>query len=379
MSTRHFRYLLPFVVFLASCVGYVAIAENAPNKVQKDKKEETLSVTAAPLLPIRYQVDLTSYGEVKSFETTQLSSQVSGTVTSRNKKFSVGGIIKRGEVLFSLDKGNYLAALSEAEAGLVSAEAALIKERALARVAARQARRMNKNKVTDLFLRKPQLLTAEAKVKSALSLLNRAKRDLTHCNVVAPFDALVVAKHIGVGQYVVAGTPLAILDNIERAEIHIPIAGFDAPFLPSNVAGLLASVTLRDIARDVKRTGQIIRDLGTIDSETRMTSLVVRLDDPYGLKTNKPVVKFGSFVKVDFKGTTLDQVYKLRQDLVKNDNIWVVNKEHKLATRMTKIIRQRGQYVFVKGEFEHQDQIVLSVPDYPENGTPVDIKTKITF
>ena len=61
----------------------------------------------------------------------------------------------------------------------------MIEEQAQADVAQKQAKRLPKSQVTELYLRKPQLLSAEAKVKSSLADLKRARRDLENCNIVA--------------------------------------------------------------------------------------------------------------------------------------------------------------------------------------------------
>eukprot|EP00581_Thalassiosira_minuscula_P037650 CAMPEP_0184456798 /NCGR_PEP_ID=MMETSP0740-20130409/28016_1 /TAXON_ID=385413 /ORGANISM="Thalassiosira miniscula, Strain CCMP1093" /LENGTH=51 /DNA_ID=CAMNT_0026829027 /DNA_START=18 /DNA_END=169 /DNA_ORIENTATION=+ len=50
-----------------------------------------------------------------------LSAQVSGEVVSWNPKFVAGGLVKRGEVLFSVEKDTYEAALWQAEAELSQA------------------------------------------------------------------------------------------------------------------------------------------------------------------------------------------------------------------------------------------------------------------
>ncbi|RXJ74276.1 efflux transporter periplasmic adaptor subunit [Veronia nyctiphanis] len=371
MPAKNARYILPFLVFLASCAGYVAMSD-VPQEVEKVDDGVTLaSVRVVDMKPTSHQIKLTSYGEVRSFETTHLAARVSGTVIKRNPKFAIGGLVKRGEVLFTLDKGNYIAAVSESEAQVVAARAVLIEERALARVAARQARKMDKKRVTDLFLRKPQLLSAEARVTSTEAALTRARSHLSNCVVRAPFDALIVSRNIGIGQYVMAGTQVAVLDNIETAEIHIPIAGFDAEFLPNDLSNLAAEVVLKDITKLTRREGKIVRDLGVVDSETRMTNLVVRFDDPYGLNSNHPPIKFGSFVSVAFDGKKLKDAYRIRQDLLRDNLIWVVNSENKLESRVTNILRQEGEFVYIRGGVKSEDAFVLSVPDYPKKGLTV--------
>lgn len=183
------------------------------------------------------------------FEVTRLSAQVSGEVTSWHANFVSGGIVKRGEVLFTIESDNYEAAVLQAEAALASAQATLIEERAKAKVAEKQASKLSDKQVSDLYLRKPQLLSAEAQVKSAQAALKRAKRDLQNCKVIAPYDALVVSRNLGVGQFISAGSEVAVLNNIEAGEIHLPIAGFDSAFLPEKLSDLNALVTLDGIQK----------------------------------------------------------------------------------------------------------------------------------
>ncbi|MDF5462627.1 efflux RND transporter periplasmic adaptor subunit, partial [Vibrio parahaemolyticus] len=263
------RWLLPFVVVGGSYAGYAAIAATAPEKESTKDAITEPTVQASSLFPTDHKVVITSHGELVPFEKTHLSAQVSGEVTSWHPNFVTGGIVKRGEVLFTIESDNYEASVLQAEADLASARANLIEEQAKAEVAKRQAKRLSDKQVTDLYLRKPHVLSAQAQVKSAQAALKRAKRELENCKVVAPYDALVVERDIGVGQFVTSGSRVATLNNIEVAEVHVPIAGFDSAFLPESIGELTATVTQQGVF-STTREGRVVRDLGMIDSATRM-------------------------------------------------------------------------------------------------------------
>ncbi len=364
------RWILPVALLGGGYVAYQAIAASVPET--DDKKEAVVEtiVETAPLLPTEHKVMITSHGELVPFETTRLSAQVSGEVVSWHPNFVTGGIVKRGEVLFSIESDNYQAAVLQAEAELASAKAVLIEEKAKAKVAERQAKNLNDKQVSDLYLRKPQLLSAEAQVKSALASLKRAERDLENCKVVAPYDALVVSRQIGVGQFISAGSEVALLNNIEAAEIHIPIAGFDSAFLPEKLSNIRATIRLQGL-RQVEREGNIDRDLAMIDSATRMINVVVRIDDPYGINSQKPAIKFGSYVEVQFAGKELKHIYRLPQELVSNRTVWVVNEENQLYPRSVNVLRSEGEFVLISEGIEQSDKLVLTVPEYPQKGMSV--------
>ncbi|EOK5707566.1 efflux RND transporter periplasmic adaptor subunit [Vibrio parahaemolyticus] len=369
------RWLLPFVVVGGSYAGYAAIAATAP---EKESTKETITeptVRASSLFPTDHKVVITSHGELVPFEKIHLSAQVSGEVISWHPNFVTGGIVKRGEVLFTIESDNYEAAVLQAEAGLASARASLIEEQAKAEVAKRQAKKLSDKQVTDLYLRKPQVLSAQAQVKSAQAALKRANRDLENCRVVAPYDALVVERDVGVGQFVTSGSRVATLNNIEVAEVHVPIAGFDSAFLPESIKELTATVTQQGIL-STTREGKVVRDLGMIDSATRMINMVIQVEDPYGIDNQQPPIKFGSYVEVSFTGKELKHIYRLPQELVKNRTVWVVNDENQLQPRTVTVLRAEGEFMLVGEGLEQSDQLVLTLPEYPQKGMAVQIAKK---
>ncbi|MGR5237167.1 efflux RND transporter periplasmic adaptor subunit [Vibrio alfacsensis] len=369
------RWLLPFVVVGGSYAGYAAIAATAPEKESIKPPATEPMVQTSSLFPTDHKVVITSHGEMVPFEKTHLAAQVSGEVVSWHPNFVTGGIVKRGEVLFTIESDNYEASVLQAEAGLASARAELIEEQAKAEVAKRQAKKLSNKQVTDLYLRKPQVLSAQAQVKSAQAALKRAKRDLENCQVVAPYDALVVEREIGVGQFVSSGTRVATLNNIEVAEIHVPIAGFDSAFLPESINDLHATVTQQGIL-STTREGKVVRDLGMIDSATRMINMVIQVQDPYGLDNGQAPIKFGSYVEVSFTGKELKHIYRLPQELVKNRTVWVVNGDNELQPRVVNVLRAEGEFLLVGEGLKLSDKLVLTLPEYPQKGMVVQVAKK---
>ncbi|KZN65849.1 efflux RND transporter periplasmic adaptor subunit [Pseudoalteromonas luteoviolacea] len=372
MQANTLKWILPFVALGIGIAGFMGI-----NAVAKGDEESNV-VDTRPIVEVEalqaqdHQVVINSYGEVQPLEQTMLSVQVSGEIDYWHPNFVAGGVINKGDVLLKIETDNYQAAVLQAEAALSSAQAQLIEEQALADVAADEAKRFPNKKHTDLFLRKPQLLSAKAAVKSAQAALSRAQRDLDNCEVVAPFNALVVSRDVGLGQFVNTGAAVARLNNIEQAEIIIPIAGFDSIFLPENVSGIEATLSQKGI-NGFTRQAYIHRDLGVVDQQTRMNNLVVRIDDPYGLTNNAPAIKFGTYVQVQFAGKTLRQIYRLPQELVNNQTVWLLNSDAELEPRAVQVIREEGAYYLVGEGLSNSDTVVVTLPEYPQRGMAVKV------
>lgn len=365
------KVTLPVVLLVAGIGGMKLIEASAQETEDKEQVDTRPAVAIEALRPINYQVGINSYGELMPLESTNLAAQVSGEVISWHPNFIAGGVVKRGDVLFSIEKDTYEAALLLAQANLSSAEASLIQEQALARVAKEEAKTLPAARVTDLYLRKPQVMSAQAAVKSARAQLRIAQRDLENCEITAPYDALVVNRNIGVGDFVNTGTVAAVLNNIETAEVTFPIAGFDSRFLTSNIIDSDAQISIQGDA-NIRRVGKIHRDVGIVDSATRMSHLVARIEDPYALRSDKPVIKFGSYVDVDFKGTELQNVYKISQDLVNNRTLWVLDDENKLHAQPVIVLREEGADFIISADFT-TSKMVTTLPEYPQEGMEVKI------
>jgi hypothetical protein len=149
-----------------------------------------------------------------------------------------------------------------------------------------------------------------------------------------------------------------------------PIAGFDNPFLPSQVKGLTAKVTHQG-QFSYSRDGVVTRDLGLVDSATRMSNIVVRVEDPYSLNSDLPILKFGSYVEVSFNGQTLQNIFRVSQDIVTNNKVWIVDSEQKLNVRNVEVLREEDKSVLIGAGLQPNDQMVVTVPEYPQIGMDV--------
>jgi multidrug efflux system membrane fusion protein len=369
MKNKWLKRILPLVILAIGFGGMSAI------KASGEKEEDNEPVDIRPTVKIEtaiaedYQVRITSYGEVRPVESTIVSAQVSGEVLTWHPNFVPGGLVLRGDTLFTIELGTYEAALLQAEAELSLSKANLIEEQAKADVAKREAKG---SRVSDLYLRKPQMLGARASVKSAQAKLKIAQRDLDNCEIKAPYDALVISRDLGVGQYVNQGSRVGELYNIESAEVSIPIAGFDKEFLPSDITQQPATISTKGYNK-ITREGKISRDLGIIDQSTRMSQLIVRIEDPYGLTSSLPALKFGHYVEVSFAGKTLNQVYRLPQELVTNRIIWLLDEEQQMQPQRVEILREEGAYFLISEGLQNQDTLVTTLPEYPQKGMKVKI------
>jgi len=370
MKITSLKTILPIIVIVLGFIIFQLITHfGKPESLPKVIDPRPV-VSAQTIKPQRYQVKIQGFGSLEPLEQTSLAPQVSGEVVAWHPQLVEGGIVKRGDILFTLDKTTYEAAYMQAEANVASAEANLTEQKAMAQVARDEAASNPQKQYTDFFLRKPQLQSAEASVKSALASLKIAKRDLDNCKVYAPFDALVVSRDFGLGQYLVAASPVAILSNVERAKLIVPIPSSDAEFLPDQLNGAQATIRIPG-SKQTAYAGQIRHAINSVDRATRMTQIFVEVVNPLSQTEAGRSLKFGDYLEVEFAGRLIENVVLLPQDLVNAEGVWLLGEDEKLTKAKVDVIRHEGDRFLIGSGLNESDLVVMTPPEYPSEGMQV--------
>lgn len=385
---------LPLLIIVGAIALAYGMLRMRQQPEQSDISEAVLLVETRQLVPTSTQITVQSQGTVEARTRTTLVSEVSGTVVEVSPAFVPGGFFRRGDMLLRVDDADYQAALSRSEAALASARSALQLEQGQADVAQREWDRMPPDQQArivgkDLYLRKPQLAEAEARLVAAEADLEEAKRDLARTRILAPYDGLVSSKSADIGQYINAGSTLAETFAIDYAEVRLPIPETRLAWLDLPGATALAttdveggpSVTLSsDIGGSVQQwEGYLSRTEGVLDTRTRVLYAVVRVQDPYGVHDSGREVplRVGTFVNASIAGSVLENVYVLpRHTLQGNNIVWVADQENRLRSRTVQVVTVNGDEAYVSEGFEPGDRLVLTRMENPLNGMAIQTTTR---
>ena len=360
------RALLPLLILTGGVILTFVIFASSEQHDKKTKQVQTRPLVAVvKAQAVTHQVILSAWGELTPREITKLSLQVSGRINYLHHNFIEGGIIKKGEVIFTIENDDYLTQITESEANLASAQSKLAQEVAEANVAKTQWRN-NKEQATLLSLREPQLLHAHAAVKSALAKLSQSKRNLSRTAFESPYDALIINRDVGLGQLASQGAILGEIYNIELADVILPIPQFDYGFLPKKLNGLEASVEFNG----QQRGAYISRELGTVSSKTRMSHIVSTIEDPYALHNNLESLKFGQYVNVKISAKTLSDVFLINQDHVDDNHVWLLDQHEQLQKQAITVVRAQGKNLYISG-LRNDDLLVVKPPSFPQVGMKV--------
>jgi RND family efflux transporter MFP subunit len=282
-----------------------------------------------------------------------------------------GGFFRKGEVLFRIEDTDYRLGVDRARATLAKAEYELAAMEGQARIARQEWERLqlgNGEEPNPLVLYQPQMKNAGAALLSARAALRQAELDLERTVLRAPFNAVIRSESVDPGQYVRAGTSVAMLAGTDQAEIVVPLpldelAWLQIPRQGRKVPGSSATVQLTAGDNAFRWTGRVARRLGDVDPQGRMARLVVAVDDPFGLRGGggeRPDLAMGTFVQIVLHGAALQDVTTIPAAALRDGStVWIMNDEH-LKIRPVKVVRRAHDEVVIGNDLAPGDRVVLT-------------------
>jgi RND family efflux transporter MFP subunit len=165
---------------------------------------------------------------VEAFSQPSLSAEITGRVLALPVR--VGDQVKQGQELGQLDCRAYQQQAEITAAALRRAQA----QQNFARVQLKRAQNLKrKQSVSDELLqqRRMELAVAQAETQTQLAQNALAKLNVEHCQIRAPFDALVQERLAGEGDLATPGMPLLKLVQLSQAEIRAQLRGQQAASL----------------------------------------------------------------------------------------------------------------------------------------------------
>lgn len=378
------RAAIPVLILAGGFLAWkiLGIAEEVPKPQhhvpQRLKTEKTV------LNPTAYKVFLDTQGTVQSQQATTITPLVSGTVQKINSSFEDGAFFKKGDILLELDPADLKTAVFASESRLAKAQAALIQEQARAKQAKLNWQDIGyTEEPSPLVLRVPQLREAQANVSAAEADLEQAKRNLSRAQVRAPFDGRVEKRLVGLGQAVGAVTPLGEIFGTDTAEIRLPLAPAQLPFvsLPSSENDQPLEVVLSDALANAGEPVQhhwkarIIRTEGTLDPTSRELFAIALIDDPFHLDSDLPGLRIGQPLRATISGITLDDVYVIPRTAMRGLNqIFLVEKDDpKIIKQDIVPVWSNSEVIIVHNDLKPGDWLATSRLPYAPNGAPVEI------
>lgn len=368
------KFALPIVVLLGALLitSWLIVQRPVPAQKRPDPPLLLVDAIVAELASVRLKVH--AQGSVTPRTETSLTGEVAGQIIEVFPQFVSGGFFKRGDVLVKIDDRTYRAEVKRSQAAVAAAETLITREQGLSDYALQDWRRLNPDKeATDLALRKPQLAEARANLQSALADLERKEGDLERTVVRAPYDGMIRQKLADVGQFVGAGTQLAVIFASDVAEIRLPLPDKDLPFVELK-AQPPVEVTANIGGTDYYWRGKIVRTEGVFDEQSRVLYVVAQVADPYnqdGESWAYPL-RIGTFVGANIEGLRADNLVVLPRSALRRDNrVWTIDSNNRLVPKTVSVLRTDASSVYINSGLEDNELVCLTLLENPLPGTVV--------
>jgi len=172
-------------------------------------------------LPLQKPVTqyLEATGNTATVNTTDLVARVAGFIETINYKD--GDQVKKGTLLFTIEPETYKVKLDQAKAAEVGAEATLKQQQAAFQ---RQSELLPKQTTTQASYDSALAArdSAQASLDQAKANTRLAQMNYDYTQVTAPFDGIVTARQVSLGQYVGgSGTPTVLATIVQLEPIYV--------------------------------------------------------------------------------------------------------------------------------------------------------------
>lgn len=306
-------------------------------------------------------------GRLQPRDSLQLVGEISGKVTGIHPNLEAGGRVKRGEILLTVDDGDFQADLERAKAQVATAEARLNQAKA---ERDRQVRLAELGAAPEKAAESAiaAFEDAQAGLQQAKSQQTIARRTMSKASITAPFDAIVTEESVAPGTFVSPGQPLATLISAEAGEIQAGLPAEDVSAV-RNAMRLAEGGRLRVQAvpnssslGSIELEGYLAEFSPVIDPQSRTATVIAVFPDAF-IPEHDGDVFAGDYMDVILEGRSDTPLWLLPDGAVRQDQyVWLVDPEEQLQRVDIEPVNRTDEGVLVHADgLNDQSRILLTV------------------
>lgn len=330
-------------LFLFSGVAALALGLASCRKSNKTPDGNTVADIEVARVEVDSVVNTTSFpGIVESESSVDVVARVNGTLLSRN--FEDGQMVRKGQVLFTIDSSTYRNAVESAQSALATA-------RSNVEFYHNQYEAMQKAYAADavswmnVIESESNLRKSEAAVKDAEAALSNARMQLGYCTVTAPISGDISTSEFDVGAYVSGETtPATLCHIVDNSRLKI-VFSVDETVLSrletmrqSRYSELLKTVPLKlENNQAAILTADLYYVSPEIDTSTGTVTIEGRINNP------ENIVRDGMYASVSLPLGVLPHALVVKSTAIGTD--------------------QRGKYIYTVND---SDRVVYSAVEVGE-------------
>lgn len=333
------------------------------NELRAETKELTIPtvITAKPV-PGKAEGGLMLPAEVKPRMESPIYARANGYLTKWT--VDIGAKVKTGDLLAEIDTPELDQEIEASKAGLEQADAAL----ALAKVTAERwaellksasvSEQENAEKAADLKLKKANVDAANANLRRLQDLKNFTR-------VIAPFDGIITARDIDVGDLITSGKELFRLADVRTLRIYVRVPQSATRGI---AVGTLADMIVPEMPQH-KFPIKVVRTAGAIDTTSRTLLTEMEMDNSSG------DLVAGSYAQVTFKDDAKDPALVIPSNCLlfraEGPTVGIVDASGRVTLHQVIIGRDFGRTLEIVSGVHEGDNVIINPGDSLVTGTLV--------
>jgi len=388
MKTIHKFLTLLLIPITLACAGGVVfyLIKTKPEPTRSSPPKIIARVEVINTSPSTHTPWIETYGTVRSYYKTKISSLIAGEIIRVSDRFQAGESVRKGEVLVELNTADYLANIALQKSAIATAKRTVAEEEARGRLAKNDWVSSGR-KLADAApytLRLPQQEAAKRALEAAEAALAKAELSLQRTKIIAPYDAIVQERLASPGSIVGIGSAVGQLIAREKVEVRLPLTPDQVMQLklplafqligPDQNAPKTLEITLSSPAYpgiDWKAT--VTRTEASVDTKNQVIYVIAEIDNPFDPPgTPLPI---GLFVKATMQGKDLNNTLSLPESSIIDDHyVWIVDGESKLRRQtVQRLYSSKGMVLARLPENTQTTDLVISKRPLPSfrNGQEV--------
>lgn len=338
-----------------------------------------LAVNVHTLKKQAYPIWVDFSGKTQAVDEVMVISRVTGELKER--LFMPGDTVKKGQLLFTIDKSEYQAIWDQKNA-------ILEKDRASFTLANANVNRYEplvkeqlapREKLDELIATKQQF---EATIRADKAALKAAELNLRYCDVKASIDGQIGKELVLLGNLVKEGTELARIVQTRELFVNFNPSAHEVALLKKHrsTQNSKVKVLLRSKkGADVELTGEIDFIDNVSNTSTGTVAMRAKISNAQQLLFPGTFVELKVFVtdELPILAVHPDQISQNQQ----GEYALVVNVENTIETRQIETGYSNNDLVMVFNGLDEGDKVVVGTIHALQNGTkvtPTDVKNPIT-
>lgn len=411
--------LLAFAVLFGAVKGMNTLVATRPELPKQAPQEQSYAVETITVSQGDFAPDINVYGETTAGREVDLRALVGGEVVEVHPNLRVGGKVAKGDVLVAVDRFDYEGAVTEAEANLAEARAALVES--LGRVELEKANvvrgqeqlefaqrdliraedLLGKGAVTERTLDDRKLLVSqrqqsleqtqntlaleEAKVEQQNAAIRRlewrlenANRQLDNTTLKAPFDAIVRTEAAEPGRLVSVNDAVVSLYSSEEFEVRFTLSDNQYGRLlaeSGSVVGRPVEVTWYLGNAPVTYPATVSRIGADVASARGGVDLIASIDASNAQVPLRP----GAFVEISVPDQTYKNSFRIPETAYYGQGTVYVVKDNRLESREVTSLAIDDGFILVNGALETGETLLTTrIPEAGEGLLVRDVSAEST-